>query len=100
MRITAAPVFNVRSTVCTSIDGLWMLTMLLMRPGAAGLMLYCSASRTRSILRKGEPGGNSVTTTPPGRIGCGAYGALVDGPGEGTPAEAGRGGSVFCAAHR
>ena len=28
-------------------DGLWMLTMLLIRPGTVWLMLYFSASRTR-----------------------------------------------------
>ena len=71
-RITAAPVLRPRSTVCTSMDGLWMLTMLLMRPGTVWLMLYCSASRMRPALRKDEPGGYRVTTTPPGRIGCGA----------------------------
>ena len=49
-----------------------MLTMLLMRPGTDWLMLYCSGSRTRSALRKGEPGGYSGTTTPPGRMGRGA----------------------------
>src|SRR6185369_8866380 len=89
----AAPVLIPRSTVCTSIDGLWMLTMLLMRPGTAWLMLYCSGSRTRSALRKGEPGGYSGTTTPPATIGCGAYGASVAGPGFGTAIGAGRAGS-------
>jgi hypothetical protein len=49
-----------------------MLTMLLIRPGTAWFMLYCSAWRTFSMLRKGEPGGYRVITTPPGKIGNGA----------------------------
>src|SRR2546421_10454179 len=88
--MTAAPVLMPRSTVCTSIDGLWMLTMLLIRPGTAWLMLYCSASRTLSALRYGDPGGNSVITPPPCRMGCGASGASVAAPGLGTPMGAGR----------
>src|SRR5438552_166383 len=79
-----------------------MLTMLPIRPGTAWLMLYCSASRTRSALRNGEPGGYKGTTTPPCRIGSGAYAASFDGPGFGTPIGAGSGGSaargVLCAA--
>src|SRR5580698_2340450 len=75
--------------------------MLLMRPGTAWLILYCSGSRMRSILRYGEPGGYRVTTTPPGKMGCGANGASVAGPGLGTPRGAGSGGSeaggAFCA---
>src|SRR5580692_2590588 len=74
-----------------------MLTMLLTRPGAAWLMLYCSASRTRSLLRYGEPGGYSVNTTPPGRIDVGAYGASVAAPGFGTARGAGSGARAFCA---
>lgn len=50
------PVLVPGSTVCTSIDGLWMLTMLWIRPGTPFVMLYCSASRTRDALRDGEPG--------------------------------------------
>ena len=57
-------------------------------------MLYCSGSLTRSIFRYGDPGGNSVTTTPPGKIGCGAYGASVAGAGFGTAIGAGRGGNA------
>src|SRR5688572_10532112 len=87
-----------RSTMCTSIDGLWILTILLIRPGTAWLMLYCSGSRIRSILRKGEPGGYSGTTMPPGRIGDGAYGPPVAGPGFGTVRGAGSGGRFPCAA--
>jgi len=49
-----------------------MLTMLLMRPGTTWLMLYTSASRTLSAFRYGDPGGYNVTTTPPGKIACGA----------------------------
>ena len=45
------------STVCTSIDGLWILTMLLIRPGTVWLILYCSGSRMRSDFRKGDPDG-------------------------------------------
>src|ERR1035437_604924 len=71
-----------------------MLTMLLMRPGTAWLMLYCSASRTRSALSNGEPGGYSGTTTPPGKMGNGAYGASFAGPGFGTDKGAGSGASV------
>ena len=41
-RITAAPVLMPGSTTCTSIDGLWMLTMLWMRPGTPFCMLFCS----------------------------------------------------------
>src|SRR5207237_926379 len=48
------------------------------------LILYCSASRTRSWLRNGEFGGYSGTTIPPCTIGCGAYGASFVGPGLGT----------------
>src|SRR5260370_11202071 len=73
-----------------------MLTMLLMRPGTDWLMLYCSASRTRSTLRKGEPAGYSGTTTPPCTMGRGAYGASVAGPGFGTARGAGSGGSAAC----
>src|SRR5882672_3574140 len=87
----ATPVLRLLSTVCTSMDGLWMLTMLLMRPGTALLILYCSASRTRSALRNADPAGYSGTTTPPWRIGCGAYGASFVGPGCGTPRAGGRG---------
>src|ERR1035437_2205837 len=71
-----------------------MLTMLLMRPGTAWLMLYCSASRTRSALSNGEPGGYSGTTTPPGKMGNGEYGASFAGPGFGTDKGAGSGASV------
>jgi hypothetical protein len=56
-RITAAPVLRPPSTVCTSMEGLWMLTMLFTRPGAAWLRLYCSASRMRFMFRNGDPGG-------------------------------------------
>src|SRR5690349_21758909 len=70
-----------------------MPTILLMRPGTAVLMLYTSGSRILSAFRYGDPGGNSVTTTPPGRIGWGAYGASVAGPGFGTLSGAGGGGS-------
>ena len=49
-----------------------MLTILLIRPGTSLLMLYFSASRTLSALRYFEPGGKSVTTMPPGKMGCGA----------------------------
>src|SRR5271170_3569310 len=66
--------------------------MLLTRPGELWLMLYCSGSLMRSILRYGEPGGYSVTTTPPGRRAVGAYGASVVGPGFGTSRGAGSGG--------
>ena len=71
-----------------------MLTMLLMRPGTALLRLYCSASRMRSRLSKVETGGYSVTTTPPGKIDCGAYGASFVSAGFGTPSGAGTGGSM------
>src|SRR5271157_4401775 len=92
--MTAAPVLRPPSTVCTSMEGLWILTMLLIRPGTALLRLYCSASRTRSFLSKGESAEYSGTTTPPGRIGCGAYGASLVGPGFGAPKAGGRGGSA------
>ena len=79
-----------------------MFTMLLTRPGTAVLMLYCSGSRTRAGLRNGEPAGKSGTTTPPGRIACGAYGPSPAGPGWGRDCAAGRAGSgargVCCAA--
>src|SRR5882672_6339239 len=82
--MTAAPVLMPPSTVCSSIDGLWMLTMLLIRPGTALLILYCSASRTRSLLSNGESGGYNGRTIPPCTIGCGAYGESFAGPGFGT----------------
>jgi len=80
--------------VCTSIEGLWILMMLLIRPGAALLMLYCSASRTRSFLRCGESGGYNGITIPPCRIGCGAYGASLVAPAAGTFSGGGTAGSV------
>src|SRR5882724_2462571 len=58
--------------------------MLLIRPGADLLRLYCSASRMRSFLRCGESGGYSGITIPPCKIGCGAYAASLVGPGAGT----------------
>src|ERR1043165_8896351 len=77
-------------------DGLWMLTMLEIRPGTVWLMLYCSASRTRSAFRKGEPERYRGTTLPPGKIGPGAYADSVAAAGAGTAKGAGSGGS-FCA---
>src|SRR5205807_1678240 len=71
-----------------------MLTMLLIRPGTVWLMLYCSASRTRSALRYGDPGGKSGITTPPCKIGNGAYGASVATPGFGVARGAGSGGNA------
>src|ERR1700742_1371992 len=76
-----------------------MFTMLLIRPGAAWLMTYCSASRILSCFKYGEFGGYRGMTTPPGKIGCGAYGAEVAGPGAGTPIGAGTGGSAGCGQH-
>src|SRR5260370_1327498 len=73
-----------------------MLRMLLMRPGTDWLILYCSASRTRSALRNGEPAGYNGTTRPPCTMDWGAYGASVAGPGFGTAKGAGSGGSAAC----
>ena len=64
--------FNPRSTGWNSIEGLWMLTILEIRPGTAWLMLYTSGVLILSLLSIGESGGYSATTTPPGRIGWGA----------------------------
>ena len=68
--------------------------MLAIRPGAAPFMLYTSASFSFSAFRYGEFGGNNGTTTPPGRIGCGAYGASVAVAGFGTFIGAGSGGKA------
>ena len=62
-----------------------MLTMLLIRPGTAWLMLYClglaDAVHLQIAASRADTAGQS---TPPGRIGCGAYGASVAGPGVGN----------------
>src|SRR5215471_15490364 len=68
--------------------------MLPIRPGTVWLMLYCSASRTRSAFRNDELAGYSGTTIPPATMGCGAYGPSVTGPGFGTAIGAGIGGNA------
>jgi hypothetical protein len=70
-----------------------MLTMLKIRPGTVWRMLYCSASRTRSAFKNGEPERYNGTTMPPGNIGRGAYAESVAGAGAGTAKGAGSGGS-------
>src|SRR6201999_1335303 len=70
--------------------------MLLMRPGAAVLILYCSGILILSFFRYGESGGNNGITTPPCTMGWGAYGASVCVPGLGTLIGAGIGGNGAC----
>src|ERR1039457_2237152 len=70
--------------------------MLPMRPATDPLMLYFSGMLIFSLLRYGESARNSGITIPPCRMGCGAYGASVCGPGCGTLSGAGSGGNGAC----